>query len=511
MNKVSMLLLAGACAAGLVTGIAGKRHFQTSASTVDGELSAGEVRGSVTGDVLEQSFPADKKPGGKAAAVERSCDTVESLIAIGDQTLYQRLALWLMDATEEEIAAYWQAYQKKDPSKRSRDINDLVFLNWARLSPQGAIAGAGPRNEQYAWWAWSCHDPKGSLAAALKAGGDRLKDVAFGLGEFHPGWLREHFEEIPEDARQKALAGLAKWDDEQDPLKTLQFMQENGMQAGTGTVRALVRKDPAEAVAWAKTYRGRETGMLDFVVKTLASEQPEELKRLMEAAPSGAAKRTMESALFGNLVKNDPAAALEQANATRVPRIAAERYAALGLDVVKSDPEKAFGLAKDLFARCPDAMRQTAQVDLPDGGSNYSVFVPGVREFAEGLLIKDSARMLDMALALPAKDSGAILSNFSNQWASRDLEAYTGWVNQQSDPRIRDTAADLVSDRLAAKGHFDEAADWAVSGSGAADNLRQVMSRWKAADADAARRWLESSSVPDETKENVRKLLEDRE
>ena len=512
MNKSSSLLLAGACAAGLVTGIAGKRLFPGSAAAESGGVEARAVAADsddaqVAGEDF-QDFSRDGKKPGKNAEQPRSIDTVESLLAISDGTLYQRLALWLMDATEEEIAEFWQVYQKEDASQRSRDINDLVFLNWARLNPRGAIAGAGPSGAQYAWWAWACHDPKGSLAAAISVGGDRLKEVAFGLGEFHPDWLREHFKELPEEARQKALAGLVKWDDAQDPLTTLRFMDEHGLDGSAGTIRSLARKDPEQAIDWAMNYRGRTIGMLEFVARTLASERQEELRRLIDGAPSGEAKLKMEAALFGNLVKTDPAAALEQARSTEVPRIAAGRYAALGIVMMKDDSGKALELARDLFTKCPDALDFRNSVDLPDGSTSFQVEIPGMNEFTDQLLVKDPASTLEMVLGLPVKDTRSILGNFSGKWATRDLEAYSAWATQQTDPRIRDVAAHVVSDRLTARGHFEEAAEWAWSGSGAGNDLEQVMSRWKEADADAASRWLESSAISESLREAASKYLD---
>lgn len=514
MKKSSKFLLAGACAAGLATGLAGKRMFvvRGSSGTAVAGSSSALPGGAPDFDGTSAEVAASaKKNNAKDVGQQRSPDKLETLVAIEDGTLYSRLAVWLMDASEEEIAAYWQAYQKKDRSKRSRDIHDLVFLNWARLNPQGAIAGAGPGNEQYAWWAWACHDPKASLAAAITAGGDRLNDVAFGLGEFHPEWLRENFKQLPEESRLNALTGLMKWDDGQNPLETLRFMQKHGVNPTSGNIKALARKDPAAAIAWAKDYQNMGSDMLSFVARTLAAESPADLQRLAAEAPSGEAKLKMEAALFSNLVKTDPAAALEQARATSAPRVAAERYAALGLSVVKSDPEQAFALAGDLFTKCPDAMKLMSRMDLPTSNPVDFIHLPGVNDLAERLLAKDPARTLEMALAIPAKGTGEMLRIFSDRWATQDLAAYTEWVNQQSDRAARDTGAAIISQNLSSKGHFAEAAEWAMSGPADTGTLNQVMSRWASTDSEAASRWLESSSLPESAKSAFKDLLERRE
>lgn len=500
-----MLLLAGACAAGLVTGIAGKRLMRGGDSARPGRgdaLAAGAADGTAPGVF------SDGRNTNQAAERPRSTDTLDSLLSIRDGTLYQRLALWLMDASEAEIAAYWQACQKQDPSKRSRDINDLVFLNWTRLNPQGAIAGAGPGNGQYAWWAWTCHDPKAALAAAAGVGGDVLNHVTFGLGEFHPDWLREHIGEIPEDGKRKALQGMLKWDDQQDPLATLQFMKKNGIGATTGNIKALARHDPDQALAWVKEQVNQSTGALELIIQTLAAERPEDLQRLADGAPSGAMKVGMEAALFSNLIKTDPAAALEQARATTIPRIAAERYSALGLDVLKADPDKAFTYAKDLFTKCPDALRLTDRIEYPNGSSGSHSGSSGAEQLMEGLFARDPDRLLGLFLESPEKSSVQEISRFSYQWANRDLAGYTDWVNHQSDLRAREAGAKVISDRLADKGHFPEAAEWAMSGS--PDNLvaiEKLITRWASADAAAPSAWIESSGLPADRKATLRARL----
>src|SRR5688572_21968635 len=40
-------------------------------------------------------------------ATMRSSETLESLIAQGEEATYATLALWLLDASPEDIAAYW--------------------------------------------------------------------------------------------------------------------------------------------------------------------------------------------------------------------------------------------------------------------------------------------------------------------------------------------------------------------------------------------------------------------
>lgn len=160
MNQSHFLILGGLCAAGTLGGY-GIRRFAS---------------GGTSSSVAAESSAKSKPPGTHSVAEistlpgiphRKSEDTVETLLAADPQSLYARLAAWIIDATEEEIAAYWNGY--KD-GKRTSDITELVFIHWTRLNPRGAIAAvAGSEDEDHAWWAWAAHDPKGALAAVLAA------------------------------------------------------------------------------------------------------------------------------------------------------------------------------------------------------------------------------------------------------------------------------------------------------------------------------------------------------
>ena len=420
----------------------------------------------------------------------------------------------MMDASEENIAAYWKEYSRKQG--RSNDINDLVFINWTRLNPQAAIAGAGGNNVHYAWWAWACHDPEASLAAAIAANSDRVNNVAWGIGEFHPAWLREHFKDIPESGRGNAIQGMMKWDDGENPLESLEFMKENDIGANVGTLKALVRQDPWAALDWVKEnpksdgggYGGYISDPMQLVVDTMAEEHPEDLARLADQTPSGMLKLKMEAAVFANLLKTDPEAALESAKSTTVPRVAAERLAAIGLGLVRTDPENAFALARDLFAACPDAMNMITWVRTPGSASGSGIRIPGVNDFMETLMNKDPARVMNLIADIPPDEHGnRAFNTISSQWAERDLVGFSEWVNQQTDESAREQGTQTVVNKLFSDGNYPEAADWAMSMKNGANQLTNTMLNWKRIDPDAAREWLENSSLPAEQMEKLNTIL----
>ncbi len=521
-------LILGLCTAGLVSGYVAKSvSTRTGAPQAENAAVAGRAGPSTPRD------PSSADPHGKAAAgsvsTKRSTDTLESLAALDGDALYARLALWLIDASEPEIAAYWTAVS--DKPGRANDITDLIFINWTRLDPQAAIAAvAGTDSEHFAWWAWACHDPKAALAAAIAANPDRVISVAWGIGEFHPDWLREHFDQIPESARNTAMGGMTKWDDTDKPAEILDFLKQHG-QGGQGfnarIFNTLVRKDPWAAYQWLQnntatvtTNYGSAESVMQQLVKSMGETQPDALARLAAQTPSGEAKRKMEAVLFDNLLKNDPDAALEQASATEAPRVAALRLAAVGLSLLKADPDKALELTQKLFATCPDALDNMTWIRYSNNGTSGSGGrVQEVNDLLTGLMEQNPAKVLDAFL--PDTQSGAALtsrdrfgfgkdpfSSLSSMWAEQDLAAYTTWVNQQGDPTIRDRAAGTVINKLLGQQHYAEAAEWAMS----SENLQSatitnVVSNWVQSNPEAAATWLESAKLPADRKADLQRYL----
>lgn len=446
----------------------------------------------------------------------RSADTLETLAGLEGDSLYTRLALWLMDASEQDIAAYWETVRgKKD---RPNDITDLVFINWTRLNPRGAIAAvAGTPNEHYAWWAWACHDPQGALTAALAANSDRVNNVAWGLGEFQSEWLRAHWEQIPEAARNNAIRGMTKWDDTDQPLEVLEFLKANGQSFNQGIFATLIRKDPWAAYDWMQqndstisSYYGSKERAMNLLVETMAQSQPDALQRLAEQTPSGELRRKMEAALFDNLLATDPEAAHEQAKATKAPVIAADRLAAVGVSLFKTDPEKAFEIARDLFAANPGAMSvqtvvRTANSSSSWGGSSNQKVV----ELVNALMAKDPARV--MTLQPPPGDgpgaSSSELAAFTHIWAQQDLVGYTNWVNQQTDPRIRAVAVGTVASQLVNMEQYAEAAEWMMSSERSRGNLINLIYQWNRSNPEEARQWLDSADLPEKEKDHLNQFL----
>ncbi|RYD46108.1 MAG: hypothetical protein EOP85_08080, partial [Verrucomicrobiaceae bacterium] len=229
MKTPAIMILSGISAIGLLGGAVGYgvRSLLSGGGSASAVAPAGGANGSRSRSSSQDDADSLRKDAAKLPRIphRQSEDTIESLIALDPASSYGRAAAWLADAGEEDIAAYWAAYQG---GRRTNDMTDLIFLNWTRVNPRGAIAAmAGSPDEHYAWWAWAAHDPKGALAEAMATNPDRVNNVTWGLGEFHPEWLRENFDKLPEHARSNAIRGMMKWPDRQDPEGSLDFMKEH--------------------------------------------------------------------------------------------------------------------------------------------------------------------------------------------------------------------------------------------------------------------------------------------
>ena len=509
VKKSTLPLILGLCAVGLLSGFVGKRLTRSGTASAPAQQVSPQEK-TVGSDENSSAAPTvSSRPITAKKSSLHSTDTLETLATLDNDSLYSRLALWMMDASEQDIAAYWAT--AKDKKNRPNEITDLIFINWTRLDPQAAIAAvAGTGNEHYAWWAWAGHDPKGALAAAIAAGSKNINNVAWGIGEFHGDWLREHWDQIPESARGVAIRGMVKWDDTDKPEEILDFLKKNGQGFNQGIFASLIRKDPWAAYDWIQkngTIASREYGTsgnaMEMLVKSMGELQPDALQRLADQTPSGEAKRNMEAVLFDNLLKTDPAAALEQAKSTQAPRVAVERLAAVGLSLAQTDPDKALEIAQKLFSIYPGALSGMTWIQHPNGSSGSGSSMKGVEELVDGLMDKDPAKVMAM-LPLPAEgaysDDNAF-SSLAGKWAKQDLVAYTNWVNQQSDPKIRDEAASVVISQLTQQHHYEEAVDWAMSSSKSSkNNLWGIFYQWNLSNPAEAKTWLESADIPDSQK-----------
>jgi hypothetical protein len=452
----------------------------------------------------------ERVPNADVAVTElpkiHSSETLETLRAQGENATYADLALWMLDATAADIAAYWD-FRKN--GNFDGDRKRLLFINWTRLDPQAAInAVAGTGDASIPWWSWASHDPEAALSAA---GSDRLDDVVRGIGEFHPKWLRENFERIPESARSSALSGLTTWKEDSDPIATMDFLKKHGAGVRPTLLRTLALKDPWAAFEWLKKdgpFKSNNGTTWVALLDTLKSESPEDLRRMAEMTPPGALKWKMEDTLFSHLLATDPEAALEQAKSTDAPLVAAKRLAEIGNSLLGSDPEKAFEIGADILAACPDRLNPQTQIQTDTYATSWGGQDNTTTNFMNSLLLKDPGRTLEMITA----EKGKIPLTFhdlSGKWAERDLKSYAEWVNQQTDPAIWNAGANQVVNKLSSQGNFQEAAEWAMGGEDKnRSNLHSLAWRWSRSNPNQALEWVETTPLPEPVKNSLRNTIQ---
>jgi hypothetical protein len=496
MHKPYAFITLIASAAGLCSGYLANHRVSSGAATAS---SAGNPRARSPLNGETSTNPSSQ------TATLRSNETLETLIVQGEEASYATLALWLLDADAADIEAYWNF---RKGGKMDGDKKRLLFIHWTRLAPQAAIAAAAHTKDQgIAWWAWAANEPELALSMV---GADRVKDVARGIGEFHPKWLREHFEQIPAAARSAALEGLTTWKEDEDHVATLDFFKEHGSYFPSHLFRTLAMKDPWAAYDWLqKTNQLTSSRTMDILLETMRSNHPEDLERLNAMTSPGSLKRKIEDALFSNLLTADPKAALEQARTSDTPFLKAKRLAKIGVTLLSSDPEQAFELGAEILAANPQKLAPVMQVQT-DGqrrswGSDEDE--TAAANFMKSLLARDPERTLGIVTA--GQEAGnQTFRQLASKWAEQDLPAYLEWVHRQESPAIRNEATRYVVQQFVAQGQFREAAEWATSGKTLDhDHLQYLATEWKQRDPAGAAAWLDAAELPESVKHALGSIL----
>lgn len=497
ISKSALILLAIG-ATGFLLGYASHRQIPKK------DHVAKEEAGTTPRSRISQEIPAEKIAPAIHLPHIRSEESLETLIAKGALVTYGELALWLVDATALEIAEYWKAHQNDDiTGDPNGDLRRLIFFNWTRLDPRAAISAvAGTSRAMAAWNAWGANDPQAALAAACAAGESQVSSVANGIGQMQPEWLRQHFDQIPEEAQKAALEGLMTWKEDSDPAARLDFLKKHGMGFHQSTFETLAHKDPWAAYEWMqknKNLDARFNDPLGILLVTMKTSHPDDLERMAAMTPSGAMKRKIEDAIFENLLATDPEAAMAKAKATEAPLIAADRLGQIGASFLATDPEKAFEIAADMLATSPQRLSPETRIKTENGSMTQRSSSSAGYSLLESLLIKDPARTLNMT-ATGAENVSQTFETLAGKWAERDLAGYAEWVNQQPDSPTRTAAARNVVSKLSEQGHFQEAADWAISGAkpdGPA-LMGYVLSNWLRSNKQEAAAWVEANELPED-------------
>lgn len=455
----------------------------------------------------------------KPAALPKSADTVESLLKLNRGPLYSRLGLWLLDASEADMAAFWQGYHnREDPNDT---IKDLLFTQWGKKNAPGMLAAAkSTGHEVSSMWSWAMSDPQGMLAF-IDGKSYMMRNYGLrGLAYFHPELAQEMLEQDPKLKETFQLYEMAEQLSGGDPKKEIEFFARfpGNEYLYRSALKRWAAQDPHQAFEWLSQRGGTDDYSLrkEFL-ESLKEEQPEVLAELSAGLPSGSQRRELEAVAFAHLAETDPEKAAEEARQIEVPRLAAERFALLGKAMVADQPEQALALLRELFEKCPDASTRKNWVTYPDGGGSGGLGVTGVPEFLNELAGWDPKQTLATILDIESQNSAGLnqpqfyghdrgSEQVAKQWARRDLEGLSSWVESQDDAALRDMGAGAICNELQVQRDYQTAVEWAaqMSNENRQQNaLASTISSWVQQDREAARQWFEQADLPEQTRQNL--------
>ena len=447
----------------------------------------------------------------------KSADTVAILSKLPAPELYDRLALWLLDASPSDMQEFWSEYTLRDD--HTNDLNDLVFINWTRIDPEAAIAAStGTDFAHYPWWAWACHEPQKALKEVLaryegKKNQDRIGEVMWGIGEFHPEWLREHIDELPEKwMRDRALMGYTKWADTENPRESIEFLKERGWSIDKKTLTAFALESPLEAYQIALDLQSDRSNygasqLPDQLIDSLAKQDPALLDEILANTNSPVGKMKIQIKQFEEVLKSDPEAAEKKIEKMPDSWIKQDLLAAMGNHYLKTDPLKAVEFAAQIFQSKEDPTSRYTYTFRESGRSGYGNSNQEVLQLRDELVRSHPEEFINALVPTDEESSGQYLS-IASSWASQDLPAFAEWVTGQDHPDVYKSSARLVVSGLANKAHYEEAMDWAQSIASKSEDKRRhsyeisgTYEKWFKADPDAAINWKENASLNEQNLE----------
>lgn len=524
MTPRSVLLISAAAIVGWATGAIIRSDTPATAGSATTLPSTAPERTLARKPPLEATVPPP------SAISLRSADTLETLKPLRGGELHARLALWLIDASPEDIAAFWDHYRTTLTADDFRpptallavdgrgtgriEVSELILYHWMRHDPLSAIAAAKRDREEYqAWQAWTAMDPQGAFDAALADGKRAVEEVARALGIYQASWLRQHLDELPEEARKIALEAITG-NEGDDPAANLRFLAKHGYGFRPESFAAAIRDDPWAAYDWVEYLAKSDNGgqarvQREEFIRLAGEEHPEVIEALARATPEGALKRKMEDVLFRSRLGTDPEGAIQEALDTRAPAVAADRLAEAGKMLASTDPERAFELAKRMFDSCPDAFDTSITINHSGGSTSYGGMPNEGPEFAKALMAVDPGRVLDLAVA--GNNNSTRSSTFSHllgMWSTADPEGLSAWADGQADD-IHDAALYPLLLQSQDKGEFFDALNTMarIRGSHRRLYMESALTQWSATDPAAAANWLQSSGLPAADIEALRKKL----
>ena len=429
----------------------------------------------------------------------RSTDTIEDLLAAEPATLYERLALWLVDATSDEMAAYWQA--TKSLENYPRDARELLLQRWTIIDPHAAIAATvGTAWDDVAWSAWASHEPLKALEAARERGGSVLNSTLMAIGLTDPQLALTILKEHPEFAGYWSVYGLINGLTRTDPAAAMEFAALQPDVLNDHLLEQWFRHDPHATLAWLLA-KGDDLNVFGFFNATrsrfledaLKDAKPELLRELAAQCPPGELRQRIETRLFEQKLENDPEAALAEARANPSPVGAAEQLAKVALHEARTHPEKSLELLDEIFRRSPWFPEYPGLA--PDGkGTGESLLEARSGDELIRTLAESQPEALMDSLTKHGKgvrDSGHFKAAMVT-WLHKDPASVAEWAARQ-EPENSAAICQFAAVILGGEGG-ETTMEFAIK-SGDEETIRRGLMFWNMEDPDGAARWAEANGM----------------
>ncbi|QJE96766.1 hypothetical protein [Luteolibacter luteus] len=513
--KSHRYLWLGTAVLGTATGLLVPKGQKPAASAA---AFASETPGKGTTHQEAAKDAAATKTAANLGPLPVSKDSIEGLLAVEPAELYSRVGLWLLDASAEDTAAFWKAYQGKGDVDMW--IKDLIFTQWAKKDLDGLMEAAKRDGEEGpAWWAWTMSDPDAALAA-MEGQSDSIRSfVLRGVANFHVERGMKMLEKDPSMARFLDLSNLSEEIGRKDPEAALEFLTRYNSHDLSTAVRNWAKDDPRRTLEWL-AERSPDQSLIKQFAETVAEEDPKALAELAEGLPSGSLKRELETQVIRKLAETDPDKAIEAARKIESPSLAAQRLAEVGKIMVAENPEKALETLAMIFEACPDVTYRGRMIRYPSGGSGSYGTVAGLPEFITELASWNPAHVMDSVTEIEANaanakpganppQSNSATAMVASVWLGKDPEGFAEWCGRQEGATF-DAGASAAANFLTNRDDFAEALAWSQQIKDHSLQLSSIMSgfsRWASSDREAAIRWYEQAALPDDIGRHLKPYL----
>lgn len=264
---------------------------------------------------------------------------------------------------------------------------------------------------------------------------------------------------------------LQKWTklDPKSAMAYTQKIEDRGAKyMGMNTVlQTWTRANPQEAVAWAQTSGNAPSGE--------------------DGGPDGKSGNWQMTAVLDQLAKTDLGQALELA---------------LKEPVSMARGRTIETLVKQLLSqRGEDAARETA-LAIPDDSMRSAM----IRQLTERAAKNDPGKAMEWVATLPAGPAKtSAVAEAVSEWARKDATAAATYMatlpvgTETDEPRARFARAIVRTDPTSAIAWSNTISDPKAR----TESLGDVVGSWMRSDAPAAKQWVASSPLPDETKKEI--------